>query len=351
MDFRFTDEQQMMADSVRGLLADLCRPADLRRLLRSGAARDEQRWAAIVGLGLAGALVPEEKGGLGLAPADFVLVAEACGYACLPEPLVENAGVAVPLLAQAAPGHAALARALAGEITVAAAHPLNPFIADADTAGVILVERDGALLLVSPADARLAVQPSIDPFRRLFTVEFAPKAATPVAGADEAAALLGAALDRGALFVAAQLLGIAQRCVDLAAAYARERHQFGRPIGSFQAVKHHLAAAQVKIAFARPVVYAAAAEQPRGDLHSRARVSHAKLAAGAAADLSARTAIQIHGAMGYSWEVDVHFFLKRALALDAWWGTAAFHRRRVAERVFGGRLGPERTFARERHDA
>ena len=81
MDFRFTEEQQMMADTVRELLADLCQPADLRRLMQAGAARDEKRWAAIVELGLQGALVPEDSGGLGLKAADFVQIAEACGHA------------------------------------------------------------------------------------------------------------------------------------------------------------------------------------------------------------------------------------------------------------------------------
>lgn len=351
MDFRFTGEQEMTAGVVRDLLADLCQPADLRRLMEAGAARDENRWAKIVEMGLAGVLVPEAAGGLGLQPVDFVLAAEACGHACLPEPLVENAGVALPLLAAAAPAHPALARALEGEITIAAGHPENPFVADADTAGALLLERDGALHLVEPGAARLTAQPSVDPFRRLFTVAFEADEGTRIADAGQAAPLLADALDRGALFSAAQLLGIAQRCVDLAVAYAKERQQFGKPIGSYQAVKHHLATAQVKIEFARPVLHAAAATLPQGDLYSRARISHARLAASEAADLAARTAIQVHGAMGYSWEVDVHFFLKRAIALDTWWGTPALHRRRVARRVLSGRLGPENTFAKENEDA
>ncbi len=351
MDFRFTEEQEMTAGVLRDLLSDLCRPADLRRLMASGAPRDEERWARIVEMGLAGALVDEAAGGLGLKPVDFVQAAEACGYACLPEPLVENTGVALPLLADAAPRHETLARALAGEITIAIGHPIHPFVAEADTAGGILVARDGELHLIDPTEARLAAQPSADPFRRLFTVEFEPHARTRLASANEAGAMIDAALDRGALFAAAQLVGIAQRCVDLAVDYAKGRYQFGKPIGSYQAVKHHLATAQVKIEFARPVLYAAAAALPHADIYSRARVSHAKLAASGAADLAARTAVQVHGAMGYSWEVDVHFFLKRAIALDAWWGLPAFHRRRVAERVLGGRLGPEHTFAKEAQDA
>lgn len=351
MEFRFTEEQEMMAEAVRGLLADLCTPADLRHLMAERQPRDTGRWARIVEMGLAGAMVPEALGGLGLAPVDFVQVAEACGRACLPEPLVENAGVAVPLLAAAAPHAPALAEALGGALTVALSHPANRFVADADTAGALVLEREGALWLVEPARTRLTAQPSADPFRRLFTVGFDEGHAERIAGPAEAAPLLSEALDRGALFTAAQHLGIAQAAVDLAVAYAKERHQFGKPIGSYQAVKHLLASAQVKIEFARPVVHAAAAMAPQGDAFSRARISHARLAAAEAADLATRTAIQVHGAMGYSWEVDVHFFLKRSIALASWWGTPAFHRRRVAARVLAGPLGPDHTFATEAQDA
>lgn len=350
MDFRFAEEQQMMAETVRGLLADLCQPADLRRLMQSGAARDEARWSALVELDLQGALVPENRGGLGLGSADFVLVAEACGYACLPEPLVENAGVIVPLLAELARDSRAasvLERALAGEITIALAHPSNPFIADADTAGALIVADGDAVHLCEPDEAALVRQPSVEPFRRLFSLAGRLDPSTAIATVGEARGALDAALDRGALFAAAQLLGIAQRAVDLAVAYAKERSQFGKPIGSYQAVKHLLATAQVRIEFARPVVYAAAAECAHADAFSGARISQAKLAASDAADLACRTAVQVHGAMGYSWEVDVHFFLKRALALSSWWGDRRFHLDRVAYRAFSLPLGAEHTFARE----
>jgi alkylation response protein AidB-like acyl-CoA dehydrogenase len=350
MDFRFTEEQEMTAGVVRDLLGDLCQPSDLRRLMASGEARDASRWDKIREMGLAGALVGEERGGAGLGAADFVLAAEACGYAGLPEPLVENSGVALPLLAALADIEAVspvLQAALSGDITVAVGHSVNPFIADADTAGALLVERDGAIHLLAPQDVRLIAQPSIDPFRRLFTLESRLDEVNRIAGRETAAPLLAAALERGALFSAAQMIGIAQRCIDLAVAYAKERQQFGKPIGSYQAVKHQLATAQVKIEFAKPVLYAAAAMLEQADAYSRARISHAKLAASEAADIAARTAVQVHGAMGYSWEVDVHFFLKRSIALTAWWGTPAFHRGRVAERVLSRKLGPEHTFPSE----
>lgn len=346
MDFTFSDEQRMAAEVLRALLDAECRPADLRRLLAAGAARDAGRWEKLAAMGFSGLLVPEAAGGLGLQPQDFVLAAEACGAAALPEPLVETVGVALPLLADFAGtpvADACLARALAGEITVAVGHPANPFVADADTAGALLLPAGDGLHLVEPAAARLTAQPSIDPFRRLFRVDFA--AGPPLAAGPAVAAALERALDRGALFAAAQLVGLGQRAIELAVAYARERTQFGRPIGANQAVKHLLASAQVKIEFARPVVHAAAAEIVAGGLRGRARVSHAKLAAADAADAAVRAAVQVHGAMGYSWEVDVHLFLKRALALTYAWGEPGFHRARVAARVIGAPLGPDHTFS------
>ncbi|WP_414472413.1 acyl-CoA dehydrogenase family protein [Microvirga sp. M2] len=340
----------MTAEVVRALLAEVCGSQDLRRLMADGGTYDEKRWAKLGELGLAGVLVPEECGGLGLSAADFVQVAEACGYHCLPEPLVENVGIAIPLLAAFAdrPGVASdLERALSGEIAVAVSHPVNPFVPNADTASVALVSRHDGLHLVALSREMLTMQPSADPFRRLHSLAFAPEAATRLASPEEAFGPLRQALDRGALFTAAQLLGMAQACVDLSVAYAKERQQFGRPIGSYQAIKHHLATVQVKIEFARPVLYAAAAEMSHDDLHSRARVSQAKLAAAEAAELAAHTAIQVHGAMGYSWEVDVHLYLKRIVALTQAWGIPSFHRERVAARVFHAPLGPEHTFARE----
>ena len=349
MDFSFSEEQRMSAGVVRDLLAERCTGADLRRLLADGAARDAGRWRALCDMGLPGLMVPEAVGGLGLSEVDLVLIAEACGYAALPEPLVEHAGVAAPLLAALADHPLArpwLARVASGEASVALGHPADPFVADADTAGLLLLARGDGLHLVEPAFVSLARHDSVDPFRRLFAVSFEVTDATRITDAERAAPALALALDRGALFAAAQGLGLAQRCVDMAAAYAKERIQFGKPIGANQAVKHHLATCQTKIEFARPVVYAGAAQIGQRDLFSRARVSHAKLAALAAADLAARTTIQVHGAMGYSWEVDAHFYLKRTLALTGAWGDEVFHRARVAERAFGTPLDPDQTFAR-----
>lgn len=341
MDFTLSEEQAMFAQTARTLFADQCGPDHWRAMMHQGAAFDAGRWAAITDAGLAALLVPEHAGGMGLTELDFALIAIEAGYAALPEPLAESAGVAVPMLASLAPDHPVLADPAT---IVAIAPAINPVVASADVAHAILVEHGGHALLVLREHAILTPVPTIDPLRRVFHLAW--RTAEDLGVADWTLAR-----DRGALFAAAQGLGLAQRCVDLAVAYAKDRTQFGKPIGSYQAVKHHLASAQVAIEFARPVVLAAAADCPARDIYAAARVSEAKLVAMAAADTAARAAIQVHGAMGYSWEVDVHLFLKRALALTHAWGTPHFHRRRVAARVFTRPTGPDTTFAREGHDA
>jgi len=340
MDFSFSKEQLMVAEMARKVFADSCSTAQLRCQLSKGMARDSGRWATLVKTGLTAIMVPENAGGLGLAEVDFVLVAEAAGYAALPEPLVESAAIAMPLLAAADPGHELLA---GHSHSVAIGHAINPFVADADTATALLLQRNGTTYLLRPGEVQLTRQESIDPFRRLFSVDW--NVGTQIS-AD--ASLWEDALDRGALFAAAQCVGLAQRSIDIAVEYAKTREQFGKPIGSYQAVKHLIANAQVKVEFARPVIYAGAFTLPQRDAYSRARISHAKLVAAEAADLAARTSLQVHGAMGYSWEVDVHFLLKRGLALSAAWGGPAFHRGRVMARMTEQPLGPEHTFAHKR---
>ena len=133
----------------------------------------------------------------------------------------------------------------------------------------------------------------------------------------------------------------------MAVAYTAERQQFGRPIGSFQAVKHLLADVQVRLTFARPVVYYAAYAIAHGLPDRSVRVSHAKIAAGEAALLGARRALQVHGAIGYTWEYDLQIWMKRVWADEACWGTSAWHRTRMAKDILApnANLGPGRTWA------
>ncbi|WP_408591337.1 acyl-CoA dehydrogenase family protein [Novosphingobium sp.] len=339
MDFTLTDEQQMFAQTAATLFGDTCTPDHWRKMMEQGVAFAADRWAQIVENGFTLLMLPESEGGLGLTELDFALIAQAAGYVALPEPLVESAGIAAPMLAALSPGHALLADPAA---IIAIAPAANPVVASADVASAILFERDGRAYLARADTVGLTPASTIDPLRRVFRVAWNPADAEDLGPADWTLAT-----DRAAVFAAAQGIGLAQRAVDLAVAYAKDRQQFGKPIGSYQAVKHHLASAQTAIEFARPVVTAAAASVDQRDVYSRARASHARLVALEAADQAARAAIQVHGAMGYSWEVDVHLFLKRTLALTGSWGTPAFHRARVAHRLFNRPVGPDQTFARE----
>ena len=341
MDFTLNDEQRMFAETAQTLFADTCTPDHWRKQMETGEARDEARWQAIVETGFTLLLLPEEAGGLGLTELDFTLIAEKAGYVVLPEPLAESAGVAAPLLAALAPDSDVLADPSA---TIAIQHPANLYVLDADLAGAIILHKDGEAFLATPDQVTLTREDSIDPFRRLFKVEWTPDRATQISDRSE---LWDQAFDRAALFAAAQGLGLAQRAVDLAVEYAKERQQFGKPIGTYQAVKHHLASAQTRIEFARPVLHAAAAGLANNDIFSRARISQAKLACLEAADYASRASLQVHGAMGYSYEVDVHLILKRALGLTYSWGEPALHRARVSERIFNRPIGPDQTFASE----
>ena len=338
MEFAFTDDQLAINLAAREMLVETCTSASLRAMLKDGRAIDADRWRTICEMGLLGMLAPEDKGGMGLGLTDFIGIAEAAGYVALPEPLVELAGVTIPLLAGLEDNRGMLDAALGGNF-VALGHPANRFVADADSAVALLLGDGADIHLVERGDVRLERQQSFDPFRRLFAVHWQPTPATLVAQDSGDTVSLGAAL------AAAQMIGLAQRCIDISVAYAKDRTQFGKPIGSYQAVKHLLANAQVKVEFARPVVRAAAAELPLGTPAALARIAHAKIAAGAAADLAARTAVQVHGAMGMTWEVDVHFFLKRITALRSAWGNQAAHMARVIERMTALPTGPDATFA------
>ena len=324
MQFRLTDDQRTLREGVRAYLDGEHGPQTLRRLDAMGGRAPELR-AGLVGMGLPGLLVPEAQGGLGLGLVEAVLVGLECGYANVSDPLVETALVAAPLLAH---DPDALEPLAAGALSVALSHPINPWIADLDTA-------DRVLGPAPQGEARRLE--GVDPLRRLF------------AGAASGEPGDARMLDLAALITAAQLLGGAERMLKLAADYAVAREQFGQPIGAFQAVKHQLANVSVKIEFARPVLLRAAYAADHGHARTPVQVSHAKLAATDAATLAAETAIQVHGAMGYTYEVDLHYWMKRAWALAGAWGDRAFHERRLADAVIGGRmaLGPDQTFESE----
>lgn len=340
----------MMAGALRELTADLCAAERLRALFDGHDSASEERWQRLAELGLFAVLAPAGSGGLGLGDADFVLLAEEAGRAALPEPLTEQAAVAVPALAELSAAAAAarlLPRLASGAARIAVAHPQNPLTHAPPGLTHWLLCTPERIGLAEAGEVPALTRASVDAGRRLLEPSVGAAAGATLATGALAAAVCERVLNRGSVYGAAQCLGLTERMLGLAADYAKERVQFGKPIGSYQAIKHQLANVAVKLEFARPVVYAAVTRVAELDAHAQAAASHAKLAAGDAAEFAARTAIQVHGAMGYSWELDLHFFMKRAWALAGAWGDRSFHARRVQGLVCGARLalGPDQTFA------
>jgi alkylation response protein AidB-like acyl-CoA dehydrogenase len=218
---------------------------------------------------------------------------------------------------------------VAGARSASALGPTDALAPWADTADVI-VRCDGSGAVAWDADdVSFLPRRSVDGARRLFHIEARPGSGRLVGGPDAAAL----AADRGALATAAQLVGLADRMVETTVEYVRARHQFGVPVGSFQAVKHHLADARLGLEFARPLVYRAAASVASHDADRTTHVSMAKVSANDAAQRSARAALQCHGAIGYTTEHDLHLFMKRSWALSRAWGDTTWHLRRVARAI------------------
>ncbi len=340
MHFAFSDQQLEFRDTVRQVLAKECGPADVRAAYDAPVART-RRWATLAELGVIGLSVPPDHGGLGLGLVDLVPLLEEAGRVALPEPLLETTALAVPLLADL--GHPTgrwLEAISAGEVAAAVGTGGPGPVAGADGADVYLLGTAGSegpveVHLLEPEAVTVTPIPSLDPTRRWGTVRWEPAARSLLARGAEAEAALRRTGDRAAVAAGAELLGLADQLISLAAAYAKERHQFGRPIGSFQAVKHLLAGAQVKLEFARPVVYAAAWALDVGEPSASRAASTAKASASDAATEAARVSLQVHGAIGYTWECDLHLFLKRAWALAAAWGSADEHRARVLSDLVG----------------
>ena len=349
MDFRFTEDQLTFRDAVSDFLNGECTPAAVRALIDSPDGGALKFRAALAELGVAGLPIAEDHGGLGMNELDAVLVSEECGRAAVPGAVFDSIAVAAPLLAEASPELAAewLPKVAAGEATLAFGDTINPFVLDAEIADLFLLPKDGALYAVPKSTVMLVEAPSVDPWRRPSRLTWDGSGGQKIADANSAAVLMAQARDRAALYTAADMLGATQRMLDLSVEYTKNREQFGKPIGSFQAVKHLLADVQVKLTFARPVVYYAAYALVN-QLPDRAiRVSHAKVAAAEAGMLGARRTLQVHGAMGYTWEYDLQIWMKRVWGNAGCWGTSAWHRKRIADAILapGVDLGPGRTWA------
>ena len=312
MRFAWTEDQLAFRDAARDLLAKECPPSVVRAAWARDRALDRGPWASLDAMGVLSVLVPEGNGGLGLDECFLVPVLGETGRVALPHPIVETAMVAAPL-------------GITGQLV--ASDLGGPMVAGAADADALLLRTHAGLERFSPDTIEMTPVDTVDASRRAARVT--PVGPGELVTDDPAAVAL--AFDRGVLGTAAQLVGLAQTMLDLTVAYVTERHQFGVPIGSFQAVKHHLANALLAIEFAAPAVARAAATTAGGEPTRARDVSMAKALATDAADVTGRAALQCHGAIGYTVEHDLHLYLKRSWALARSWGDRGFHADRVAQ--------------------
>jgi hypothetical protein len=259
--------------------------------------------------------------------------------------LLETVALAVPLLVEATSERAHELRVrwlpaiAAGDAVVAVGTEVMPSVPGASAAALLLLDHQGEIHADPAEDSVRVPRGALDGARRLADVSWEPSPGTLLAGGAEATTLLTRLEDRAAMATAAVLLGVTDRLITMTAAYALDRKQFGAPIGSFQAVKHHLANALIRLEFARPSVYRAAWSLDEGEPDASVHASMAKALAAEAATGAARIALQVHGAIGYTWDHDLHLWMKRAWSLAAAWGDAPQHRARVLELLLDATKG------------
>ncbi len=331
MDFALTPDQELLRDTARGLLARECPPA-IVRAHRDDPAAAEPLWNHLRDFAALGAA----------STVDLCVFVEELGFVAAPGPFFATTALFQPVLAAIGSDlvDAAAAGSLTGTVALAGADglwtpnsdPVKTFVLDADVVDMVaivdVVDGRPSVTLVEGAAPRRVE--TVDSSRRVFEIDVVEGERVRVD-----AATLAALVDRATVVLAAELVGTARRLFDMSLQYAKERHQFGVPIGSFQAIQHKLADMSLDVERAWSAVYYAAMALDAGDELSddtRARAVHvAKAAAGEAAKRAAKDGIQIHGGIGYTWEHDLHLFIRRAYASEALLGPTAWHHDRLAD--------------------
>jgi alkylation response protein AidB-like acyl-CoA dehydrogenase len=326
VEFDFSDEQREIQSTARDFLAARFKPEKVRELAEADSPYDDAIWKEMCELGWPGIALPEEHGGQGLGVVELVILLEQSGYALAPSPLISNAFAGTVIAAAGSdeqkarwlPGIASGEERGAAEFTN---EPVPLVGAAGGSAVLVLADGDGAKL-VPTADATLERIGLIDSTRAYFVAR--------ADGGDPMPGDIAPAVDAGMVALAAECVGVAQRALDISVEYAKEREQFGRPIGAYQAVSHRLADMLWEVEEARSLTYYAAwcADAKPESLPLAA--SMAKARASDAATSVTHNAIQTLGGIGFTWEHDVHFFLKRARVSAQLMGSAGQHRDRVA---------------------
>ena len=329
MDFDFNDEQREIKSTAHEFLASRFTPEKVRELTESDSPYDDGLWNQICELGWPGIAISEEHGGQGLGVVELVILQEELGYALAPSPFIANAFAGA--LIEGAGSDEQKQRWLPGiasgsERGAASLTPEAESVVGAAAGASVLVLSDGegeGGRIVEPADASLERLDLIDTSRAYFRVS--------ADGGEELPGDVSGPVDVGVVALAAELVGNAQRALDMAVDYAKERQQFDRPIGAYQAVSHRLAEMLWEVEEARSLTYYAAWAADAQPETLPLAASMAKARASDAANAVTHNALQTFGGIGFTWEHDSHFFLKRARVSSQLLGTPRQHRERVAE--------------------
>lgn len=353
----YGDVEEDLRASVRGLLASRCAPADLLRRVESDQRIDLDLWRTLATqVGVTGLPVPEELGGQGASAREVAVVLEELGRSLAPVPFLASSVLATSALLAAGSGAEDLLRAVAeGERTAALAVPFTAWpdveptvrvtdggltgtvrsVAGADVADVFVVPVAGPggveLHAVDATAVTVAEAVPLDLTRPIADVSFDGAASTTLT--DDGAAAVRAALLAGAGLLASEQVGIADYCLESTVEYVKQRYQFGRPVGSFQALKHRLADLFGELAVARAAARYAADTLASGDPDAAVAVSVAQSLCASTAVHAAEEAVQLHGGIGMTWEHPAHLYLKRAKANELALGTPGRHRASIAELV------------------
>jgi alkylation response protein AidB-like acyl-CoA dehydrogenase len=356
MEFGLNESQEILRDSARSFFAGECPMSEVRRLMATDSAYDSSLWRKLADQGYTGIIFPEEYGGVGLGQVELILLMEEAGRALLPGPFfstVALAGSAIDALATAeqkrnylAPICRGEARSTAAILEAAASWELEDiqmaavsgklsgeklFVPDAAVADWIVVLARNGVFLVDKKSPGVRISPmsSMDLTRKLYAVEF------DNAPAERLGDLAGAktAMDIATAALVAEMVGGMQSTLDRTVEYAKTRKQFGKTIGSFQAVQHQCADMYLETESSRSAAYYAAWALEENVPDARSAVSIAKIYASDAGRTVGNRGIQIHGGMGFTWENDLHLYYRRAKASETAFGDATFHRERLARLV------------------
>ena len=371
MDFGFSEEQEMLRDAAKRFLADNCPTTYVRKMMAHETGHDKDFWKKLVELGWPGLLIPEQYGGQGGSFLDMTVIAEEAGKALVPGPFFTAALIGAPLAVEGCTeeqkkdilprmakgefiGTLALAEASgrfdAEGVQLKATKSGNDyvisgekfFVPDAHVANAMVVAvrtggsgEKGITLVIVPTNASgvtITQLKTVDMTRRLCHVKFDNvKTSTLLGREGEGWPILRRVLDVATAALSAEMVGTAQKALDMSVDYAKTRVQFGKPIGSFQAVKHKCVDMMVAVENARSLTYYACWTVDEKTPEAATAVPMAKAYASDMAKNVTSEAIQVHGGIGFTWEHDMHLFHRRALAGEANLGNAPVHRESVAK--------------------